>query len=261
MAVVTGASRGLGAGLAAAFAATGIRLGLCARRRPAPPTGAEALSEAVDVRDAEALDRFADRVAHRFGRVDLWVNNAGVLEPVGPLRQADPVALRRHVEINVCGTLFGSAVFARHVRARGGGGVLVNISSGAATTPYRGWAAYCAAKAAVVMASEVTALDEADAGLRVFALSPGVVDTDMQAEVRAAPEEVVPAVERFRELHRHGRFNSPEWVAAYILEHCWPPVLDAPTDPADAGPVAVRVPDEHPEAGSRRRAPGQNGDP
>ncbi|MBV8463850.1 MAG: SDR family NAD(P)-dependent oxidoreductase, partial [Acidimicrobiales bacterium] len=244
VAVVTGASRGLGAGLARTFSAAGVRLGLCARHLPEAPTGAEVLREIVDVADSRALDTFAAHVVDRFGRIDLWVNNAGVLEPVGALSQVDADDLRRHIEINVCGVLYGTATFARHVRSRPGGGVLVNISSGASTTPYQGWAAYSASKAAVAMASEVTARDEAGFGLRVFALSPGVVDTDMQAEVRTFPTSLVPASDRFRRIHREGAFNTPEWVGRYILEQCWPG--RAPTGSEEGEPVRVRVPDEHP---------------
>lgn len=243
VAVVTGASRGLGAGLARAFGAAGFHLGVCARRRPELAGLPGSLAAEVDVSDADAVADFADAVVARFGRIDLWVNNAGVLAPVGPLSEADPAAIRRHLEINVGGTLYGTAVFARHVRGRPGGGVLVNISSGAAVTPYQGWASYCASKAAVSMASEVTALDEAAFGLRVYAVAPGVIDTDMQAVVRSTPVEIMPASDRFRAIHREGSFNSPAWVARFILDRCWrdPPNSSA----ADGQPVVrLRVPEE-----------------
>ena len=134
MAVITGSSRGLGAGLAVHFAGRGFRLGLCGRNRPESPPGAEALVAALDVGDAAAVDRLADEVVARFGRIDLWVNNAGVLDPIGPLADADPTALERHVTTNVLGVMHGTAAFARHVRSRAGGGSLVNVSSGAATS-------------------------------------------------------------------------------------------------------------------------------
>jgi len=236
VAVVTGASRGLGAGLAASFAAAGLSLGLCARELPAPVGDAPVVRQSLDVADAEELERFADDVVARFGRIDLWVNNAGVLEPTGPLVEARPEELRRHVDTNVLGVLHGTGVFARHVRSRAGGGVLVNVSSGAATRPYEGWAAYCAAKAAVAMATEVVALEEARHGLWAYAVAPGVVDTDMQAAVRATPEDQFPAVRRFLDAHREGRFNSPSWVARFLLELAFgDPRPDA---------VALRVPEE-----------------
>ncbi|MGD0312706.1 MAG: SDR family NAD(P)-dependent oxidoreductase [Acidimicrobiales bacterium] len=243
VAVVTGASRGLGAGLARSWADQGVRLGLCARTRPDAPAGTDSLTASVDVTDAAAVDEFADAVVGRFGPVDLWVNNAGILDPVGPLAEADPGALRRNVDVNVLGVLHGSAAFARHVRARPGRGVLVNISSGGASRPYAGWAAYCGSKAAVEMITEVVALEEGGAGLAAHALSPGLVDTDMQALIRSTRPEQFPQGDRFRQVHRDGAFNSAEWVAAFILDRL---VIGAgPAPGAGAEGVRLRVPDEH----------------
>jgi NAD(P)-dependent dehydrogenase (short-subunit alcohol dehydrogenase family) len=241
VAVVTGASRGLGAGLADAWAARGVRLGLCARVRPAGPTGTESLTATVDVADAAAVEAFAAAVAERFGRIELWVNNAGILEPIGPLAEADPGALRQNIDVNVLGVLHGSATFARHVRSRPGPGVLVNISSGGATRPYAGWAAYCASKAAVEMITEVVAVEEREAGLVAHALSPGLVDTDMQALIRSTPAERFPKVDRFHRVHRDGSFNSPEWVATFIVEHLFNGAGGEPGRGTE--PVRLRVPD------------------
>ncbi len=252
VAVVTGASRGLGAGLAVHFAASGMHLGLCARHRPAlvartRPTAhdghvdrAEApLCAAVDVTDPDALARFADEVAARFGRIDLWVNNAGLLGPVRPLTDADPAAVARTIDVNVTGVLHGSAVFAAHVRRRSGPGVLVNVSSGAAVKPYEGWAAYCASKAAVDQLTRVVALEEARHGLAAYSVSPGVVDTDMQAAVRAADPRDFPQTERFRRLAVEHRFNSPAWVAEHILALAF-----GSTGGPAVDTVVIRVPDQ-----------------
>jgi NAD(P)-dependent dehydrogenase (short-subunit alcohol dehydrogenase family) len=219
-------------------------LGLCARTLPVAPRRSRAVAAALDVTDAAAMDTFAAAVVERFGRIDLWVNNAGILEPIGPLAEADPALLRRNVEVNVLGVLHGSATFARHVRSRPGGGVLVNVSSGAATKPYVGWAAYCASKAALDMATAVVALEERHAGLRAYALSPGLVDTDMQELIRATPRERFPGVERFHRAHREGELNSAGWVARYILRELMHPNL-VPAD-ADGRSDAVR-----------RRVPGE----
>jgi NAD(P)-dependent dehydrogenase (short-subunit alcohol dehydrogenase family) len=238
VAVVTGASRGLGAGMAARFAMRGLDLGLCARTRPdtpdVPPSAV--LAAVVDVTDPDAVDHFCDAVVERFGRIDLWVNNAGLIAPIAPLRDADPGELRANVEVNLLGVLYGSAAFARHVRRRPGGGVLINISSGAATKAYEGWAAYCATKAAVDHATRVVAAEEAGAGLRAYAVAPGVVDTAMQDTIRATPVERFPAVDRFHEMKRTDAYNSPAWVADHILGLAFDPTPDAG--------LVQRVPDE-----------------
>lgn len=231
VAVVTGASRGLGAGLARRFAQAGLQLGLCARHRPDAVAGA--LSAAVDVTDAEAVEEFARAVSDRFGAIDLWVNNAGVVEPIGPLAAADPAAVARSIGVNVLGVVHGTASFARHVAGRDGDGVLVNVSSGAATHAYAGWAPYCAAKAAVDQLTAVVAAEEAVHGLRAHAVAPGLVDTGMQATIRATDPSRFPEVGRFRDRRQ---FNSPSWVADHLLDLAF-----------GAGPpegVRVRVPDE-----------------
>ena len=229
--------------MARQFAARGLRLGLCARTRPEPPVEGESLVASVDVTDGAAVDAFAAAVVERFGRIDLWVNNAGVLAPIGPVADADPVALHAHLDTNILGVVHGSAAFVRHLRARPGIGVLVNITSGAATTPYEGWAAYCASKAAVDMFTAVVAREGRPDGLHAYALAPGHVDTDMQALIRSTPADAFPSVRRFQGVYEADGFNSPAWVAAFILD-----LLAVGPDDVQgggaSGEVRLRVPDE-----------------
>jgi benzil reductase ((S)-benzoin forming) len=203
--------------MAAAFAGAGHRLGLCARTIPSAPAGAQTVTAPVDVTDARALEEFGATVVERFGRIDLWVNNAGVIDPIGRLADVDAELIRRHIDTNVTGVLFGSRVFALHVRTRPGPGVLINISSGAGRSPYQGWAAYCGSKAAVDMITEVIALEECASGLRAYAVAPGLVDTDMQRLIRATPIEQFPGRDRFDRAYEARAFNSTSWVAQYVL--------------------------------------------
>lgn len=217
--VVTGASRGIGAGLAARFAEHGMRLALCARQRPELPAGVDgpAISEAVDVTDADAVEVFAHRVSVELGPIDLWINNAGLLGPLRPVRDQAPADSSTLLEVNVGGVLNGSASYIRHRRAHGGGGVLVNISSGSALRGTSGWAVYAASKAAVDRITEAIVEEEAESAMRAYAVAPGVVDTAMQAAIRATPESDFPDVARFRKLERTGAFNDADWVADHIV--------------------------------------------
>ena len=251
-AVITGASRGLGAGLAHAFRERGLRLGLCARSAPALPSGPDVVGERLDVRDAGALAAFAAAVEARFGAIDLWINNAGLLEPIAPVRDVEPAAARAHLEVNVLGVLLGTQAFVRHLRRRGGEGVLVNVSSGAAQRAYAGWSVYCASKAAVERLTECAALEEAAHGLRAYAVAPGVVDTDMQATIRATPEARFPEAPRFVQRKQEGRFNSPRFVAEQILAIAFDPA-------ARPVGVCVRLPDE-PERRNPQRGDAERGD-
>jgi NAD(P)-dependent dehydrogenase (short-subunit alcohol dehydrogenase family) len=235
VAVITGASRGLGAGMAARLAEHGVQLGLCARTEPTPPPGARCLTGAVDVTDAAALDRFASAVASSLGPIDLWINNAGVLAPMGPLRGQDPAAVDLALRVNVGGVANGSRSFVERCRGwQDSRRVLVNVSSGAATSIYEGWSIYGATKAAVDHLTEIVAAEEP--GVLCHAVAPGVVDTDMQAEIRTHDERTFPAIDRFRQLHAEGAWNTPAWVADHVLgllAGTWTPET-----------VVVRVPSE-----------------
>lgn len=236
-AVITGASRGIGAGLAESFAGHGMRLGLCSRSAPVLPGGDDVVSRIVDVRDEAGMQRFTDEVVERFGAIDLWINNAGVLAPIAPLRDIELEAFREHIDINLTGVFLGSRCYVRHVRAHEGPGVLINVSSGAAWGGYAGWSAYCAGKAGVALMTQCIALEEAGAGLRAHAVAPGVVDTDMQEMIRSSSAEEFPSLERFLELKRDDGFNSIEFVASFILALAFD--LERRTDEVD-----IRVPNE-----------------
>jgi NAD(P)-dependent dehydrogenase (short-subunit alcohol dehydrogenase family) len=226
VALITGASRGLGAGVAERFLTRGLRVAVCARSQPKlDGDAAKIFAVAADVTDATAMQQLCDDVVDRFGSIDLWINNAGLLAPIGPLRDNDPAEFARHIEVNIGGVFNGSRAFIRHVRARGGDGVLLNISSGAARNAYAGWSAYCAGKAAVDRMSESIALEEADSGLRVHAVAPGIIDTDMQAMIRDCSPEQFPRVQKFLDLKANEGFSSPAFVADRLLELAFDPNL------------------------------------
>lgn len=222
VAVITGASRGLGAGLAEVALQRGMSVALCSRSEPAQPASDRVLSQTLDVRSADAVEAFADAAFARFGRVDLWVNNAGLLEPVGPLRDLDTDALRELLEVNVMGVALASRAYIRCLRRQDQQGVLMNISSGAARNAYYGWSGYCASKAAVDRLSEVIALEEEDR-LRVHSIAPGVVETDMQATIRTKDVETFRDVARFQKLHDSGGLQSPNDAASHLLDIAFDP--------------------------------------
>jgi benzil reductase ((S)-benzoin forming) len=220
--VVTGAGRGLGAGIAREFHRQGIRLGLCARRDPVLPTGDRVLAQRVDVVNTTEVDAFAARIEEQWDHIDLWINNAGVLEPIAPLRAIEPSDFTNHLAVNVMGVFNGTRAYVRHVRRSGKPGVLINISSGAGRRGYYGWSAYCAGKAAVDRLTECVALEESP-GLRAHAVAPGIIDTDMQEMIRNTREEDFPLVERFREYKRQNAFSTPEHVARELLALAFDP--------------------------------------
>ena len=227
VAFISGASRGIGAGLAERYAELGIKLILCSRSAPILPEGDDVMSRATDVRDEAAIESLVREAEDRFGAIDLWVNNAGVLEPVKPIRDVSTEAFREHLEVNLVGVFIGVRAYIAHRRrfttTAGQDGILINVSSGAAWNAYQGWGAYCAGKAAVERLTEVVAEEERDTGLRVYSIAPGVVDTPMQDLVRASTVEDFPEVERFREMKRDDGLNSVGFVADEFLAIAFDP--------------------------------------
>jgi benzil reductase ((S)-benzoin forming) len=237
VAFISGASRGIGAGLAERFSETGLRLVLCSRTPPALASSETVIAASVDMRDEKGLDALVAQAEARFGAIDLWVNNAGVLDPIQPIRDVSLADFREHIDINLGGVFVGSRSYVRHLRRLGKAGVLINVSSGAAWKPYAGWGAYCASKAGVERLTEVLAVEEAEIGLRAHSVAPGVIDTAMQSLIRASSSDNFPDVERFRDLERDGSFNSAQYVANEFLAIAFDPDREPDS-------VAVRLEDE-----------------
>ncbi|KAA3605814.1 MAG: SDR family NAD(P)-dependent oxidoreductase [Planctomycetota bacterium] len=214
-AVITGASRGIGLGMAQVFQQHGMRLGLCARGE-IPLQGSDLLCRSLDVAQPGAIADFCQEVEDAHGTIDLWVNNAGVLSPIAPLRKVSRQEWDGHLAVNLGGVFEGSRAYVLHLHRRKARGCLINLSSGAAANAYPGWSAYCAGKAAVERMSQCLQQEEGDR-VRVFSLAPGVVDTDMQTLIRGASKEDFPPVDKFLELKEKQAFNSPEFVAEGIL--------------------------------------------
>ena len=180
VAVITGASSGIGAATARALAASGYRLALLARRvdrleQLAAELGPTAAAIAADVTDRSALVAAADRVHQEFGGADLLVNNAGVML-LGPFSSAQRDEARRMVEVNLLGAMTATEVFLDQLRD--GGGDLVNISSVAGRTARAGNAAYAATKWGINGWSEALR-QELQPDIRVTLIEPGAVATEL----------------------------------------------------------------------------------
>ena len=203
VALVTGASRGLGEGVARALAARGVAVMLAARDGTAVASVAEtivaaggrAASAACDVSDYAAVERLVAATRERFGGLQILVNNAGVIEPIAEIAGSDPAAWARNIEINLIGAYHVVRAVLPGMLA-GGGGTIVDVSSGAAHRPLEGWSAYCSGKAGLAMLTRAIALETAGRGVRVFGFSPGTIDTEMQVKIRASGMNVISQIPR-----------------------------------------------------------------
>jgi NAD(P)-dependent dehydrogenase (short-subunit alcohol dehydrogenase family) len=191
--ILTGASRGIGAAAAEAMAAEGATLLLLARTAGDITTlatrlrksGAQAEAMTCDVSEFSQVQAAVGHAHDLFGRIDALINNAGVIEPIGPMHAADPRAWAHAADINFKGVFFGMRAVLPAMRSQGAG-VIVNLGSGAAHNPLEGWSHYCAAKAATHMLTRCAHLENRGRGVRVFSLSPGTVATDMQRKIKAS---------------------------------------------------------------------------
>lgn len=222
-AVITGASRGVGAGIAKACQRRGMNIAICARSEPTIDPSESVLSLAADVSREDDVLALADQTVERFGAIDLWINNAGLLEPINLLRNCKSEDVQRHLDVNIMGVFHGTKAFINHLHGRDGEGVLINISSGAATSVYEGWGPYCAGKAAVDHMTRVADLEEAKNGLRAYSVAPGIIDTSMQELIRSTDRECFPMLDKFIELKENDAFSSPEFVANELLALAFDP--------------------------------------
>ena len=226
-AIVTGHTKGLGAAIAGELLERGIPvLGLARGRAAAAAERYPGLLNEieVDLSDGAALSAW---LGH--GELSAWlagcgtallVNNAGVVWPVGPLAEQDPLQAIRAATLNVAAPL---ALAGAVVRATAGAERrILHVSSGAGRSAYPGWSVYCATKAALDRHAEAVALD-GDATVRVCSLAPGVIDTGMQAEIRATSEDRFPLRERFVQLKQQGALTSPEDCARRLVDYLLAP--------------------------------------
>ncbi|MEM7490297.1 MAG: SDR family oxidoreductase [Pseudomonadota bacterium] len=184
--LVTGASRGIGAATARHLAARGACVVLAARSGAealAAEIGERALPVACDVADWAQVTEAVAAAEARFGAVDGLVNNAGLIDPIARLEDSDPAAWARVVAVNLTGAYHALRAVVPGMVARGAG-VVVNVSSGAATSALEGWSHYCATKAALLSLTRVADVELRDRGVSVVGLSPGTVATGMQEAIR-----------------------------------------------------------------------------
>lgn len=234
LAIVTGATRGLGFAIATKLLDEGFEVVGIGRSVPSP-TPPFALHRCDLSHPAAVESLFDSALKGMIGgrpRVVL-VNNAGTLGAVGSVRNIRgsgsiaeldaSVRLNSTVPMYLCGALLAAAPASTIVR-------IVNISSGAADSPYPGWSTYCSTKCALRMFGRVLAAELAEypelsgRDIRVLDYAPGVVDTDMQRSVRNSDKANFPKVEKFVDLHKEGKLVKPEDSAEPVVEFA----LDGP---------------------------------
>ncbi len=192
-AIITGASRGIGAATAAELSKIGVNVVLAARSESQIRHNAELIrsnggqAEAVtcDVSNYKDVQGLISHCESSFGRIDILINNAGVIEPIGHLATSNPDTWAHAADINFKGVYYGLRAALPAMMAQKSG-VIINVGSGAASNPLEGWSHYCASKAAAAMLTQCADKEAGPNGVRVTGLIPGTVATEMQVLIKAS---------------------------------------------------------------------------
>jgi len=189
VAIITGSARGIGAETARALARDGSDLVLAVRDPDAVTAlarelrlqGVKVIVMACDVSHYAEVRAMVAAALNQLGRIDILVNNAGTMDPIGLAEDCDAEAWARCLSVNLAGAYFTIREVLPHFRQRSSG-TIINLSSGAAFMPLRGWSAYCSSKAGLAMLTKTVTVEVSGTDIRVYGFQPGMVNTGMTRE-------------------------------------------------------------------------------
>ena len=225
LSIVTGASRGLGHAVAQLLLTRGHQLLSITRQTPEGLSSPLLQHWSADLADAAAVAArleawLSERGPETFGAVNL-INNAGVISQLAPLGDVEAADLANAVRVGLEAPMLLTAAFLRATRAWVVPRKVVLVSSGLGRRAMAGSASYCAAKAGLDHLARAVALEEQARpnGALIVSLAPGVIDTDMQVQLRSADAQRFPDRERFIGLQAAGQLDSPTQAATRLLAY------------------------------------------
>lgn len=220
VAIISGGSRGIGRAIAVRFARAGGRVVVSSRKLEGvqavadeiKAAGGQALALQAHVGRAEEMEQLVTQTLDVFGRVDIVVNNAGTNPHFGPLLTADESQFDKIMDTNVKGAFRLCKAVAPHME-RHGGGKIINVASIAGLRPSPAMGVYCISKAALIMLTQVLAMELGRANIQVNAIAPGVIKTRLSEALWQTPQIAEPILARTP----LGRFGEPHDIAGLAL--------------------------------------------
>ena len=221
--LITGAAGGIGIATARKFAAAGARLALVDLKLDALEVAAAGLESALllsaNVADEADVKTYVDKTVETFGRIDVFINNAGINGDFKQITDQSAENYRKVLDVNVIGVAMGLKHVVARMKAQGDGGAIVNMASNGGLLSAPGMSAYVASKHAVIGINKSVALEVAKDGIRVNAVCPSGVDTQMMKsiETNAMPGHEDDARKSFEAAVPLGRYAEPEEIADLMM--------------------------------------------
>lgn len=234
LAVITGVSKGLGASLAKLLLETGVNVIGVSRsdNKQLSVTAGEHNQFykhfSCDLSDLAELEKTIDLIHHEIKelRTDYEIetiyllNNAGVVYPIHQAKHINSDELAKHVAINSIAPMVLTNQFLKNHDEHGIPVIIANVSSGAAESAIFGWSAYCSTKASMNMYTKTVALEQEELKTdnKILAFSPGIMDTDMQSEIRSSSKDQFAEVERFKDYKESKSLRDTDIVAGVLID-------------------------------------------
>ncbi|AMM50183.1 short-chain dehydrogenase [Rufibacter sp. DG15C] len=220
--IITGASRGLGKAIAEALLKDNQNKVIGVSRN-CSITNKNYRHQPLDFSDMAGVEHNLHKIFEPLPDAQkiVLVNNAGVVGDIGYVGQSQNEHFEFVFDVNVVVPAMLMNMFLQSYQHRQDcEKMIVNISSGAGQRPIDGWAAYCASKAALDMLSQTAQVEQdlMQTGVKVFSLSPGVIDTDMQEQIRSSDETQFSSLQNFKDMHQNNGLASPEEAAKKVIQ-------------------------------------------
>jgi len=228
--IVTGASRGLGEAITKKLMKEDHYL-ICVSRSENTSLIQEAKEKKIklsyinfDLNDLSKINHLVDDIMLNIKLINpesiCLINNAGVLAPIKPIGSCDSQEIIQNININTISPMVLTNELMKRTENINIDKLIINISSGAGKNPYHGWASYCSSKAAIDMFTKCVGLEQSEENhsLKIISFSPGIIDTNMQQQIRSTKQEDFKLVERFKQFKEESLLQSPDFVAEKVLE-------------------------------------------